>query len=181
MKNLTKPILLAAAFLALVSVVQAAKRHRPRPHTSRPAFTVSGNLGAPLHPGSSQPIGLALTNRTRSALWITALRIRLEIDATHAAAGCSADRDFSVTPLPVGAFPILLPARRPFRAGGWPAPFKWNATQTWPFAMLGVTGLPSVAMHDLPQTNQDACKGASLRFTFTGTARRVSERAVRRP
>jgi hypothetical protein len=180
MKNLTKPFLLAAAFLALVSVVQAAKRHKPRQSASAPAFAVSGKLRAALRPGSTEPIDLALTNRTRSALWITALQIRLRVDAVHAAAGCSPDRDFSVTPLPVDAFPIFLPARRPF-GSGWPAPFQWNASQTWSLAMLGVTSAPSVAMHDLPQTNQDGCKGASLRFAFTGTARRAGARAVRRP
>ena len=49
---------------------------------------------------------------------------------------------------PPSAFPIVLPARRPFRPG-WPAPFMWHATQSWSLGALGAAALPSIAMQNL--------------------------------
>jgi hypothetical protein len=180
MKNLARSISVAAAFLALASIVHASIRLRGRAHAVAPAFSISGNLRGTLRPGMSQWVDLALDNHTRAALWITDLRVGLDVDADHRAAGCSPERDFSVEQLPASAFPISLPARRPFRPG-WPAPFMWSASRSWSLGALGVTGLPSIAMQDLAQTNQDACKGATLRLSFTGSARKAHARKVRRP
>ena len=180
MKNLLRPMLIAAAFLALASIVQASIHKRARPRAEAPAFAISGSLRGTLRPGMSQPVDLALDNRTRAALRITDLQVRLEVDAAHRAAGCSAERDFTIEQLPPSAFPIVLPARRPFQPG-WPAPFMWHATQRWSLAALGITALPSIGMQNLAQTNQDACQGAALRLTFSGTARKAQARRVRRP
>jgi hypothetical protein len=180
MKNLVRCLSVAAAFLALASIVHASKRSRDGARAAGPAFAVIGGLRGTLRPGMSQRVDLALANHTRAALWITTLHIGLDVDADHRAAGCSPERDFSVEQLPVNAFPIVLPARRPFRPG-WPAPMLWNATQRWSLGALGVTALPSIAMQDLPQTNQDACKGARLRLSFNGTARKAQARKARRP
>jgi hypothetical protein len=180
MKNLLRPMLIAAAFLALASIVQASIRSRARPHAAAPAFVISGSLRGTLRPGMSQWVDLALDNRTRATLWVTDLQVRLEVDAAHRAAGCSAERDFTIEQLPPSAFPIVLPARRPFRPG-WPAPFMWHASQSWSLGALGVTALPSIAMQNLAQTNQDACKGTALKLMFSGTARSAQARRVRRP
>jgi hypothetical protein len=180
MKNLVRSLSVAAAFLALASIVHASKRSRGNANAAAPAFAISGSLRGSLRPGRSQWVDLALDNRTRAALWITDLRVGLDVDPDHRAAGCSPERDFSIEQLPANAFPIVLPARRPFRQG-WPAPLLWTATQRWSLGALGVTGLPAIAMQDLPQTNQDACKGAALRLSFTGTARKAQARRVRRP
>ena len=180
MKNLARSLSVAAAFLALASIVHASKRSRGRSHGAVPAFAITGSLRGTLRPGVSRWVDLALDNRTRAALWITDLRVGLGIDADHRAAGCSPERDFSIEQLPASTFPIVLPARRPFRPGR-PAPFMWNATQRWSLGALGVAGLPSIAMQNLPQTNQDACKGATLRLSFTGSASKAHARKVRRP
>jgi hypothetical protein len=180
MKNLVRSLSVAAAFLALASIVHASKRSRGHARAAVPAFAISGSLRGSLRPGRSQWVDLALDNRTRAALWITDLRVGLDVDSDHRAAGCSPERDFSIEQLPANAFPIVLPARRPF-GPGWPASLLWSATQRWSLGALGVTGLPAIAMQDLPQTNQDACKGATLRLSFTGTARKAQARRVRRP
>jgi hypothetical protein len=180
MKNLVRPISIAAALLALASVVHASIRARPHARAAAPAFMISGSLRGPLRPGTSEPVDVALRNRTRATLWITALHVGLEVDPAHSAAGCSAARDFVVKQLPPSAFPVVLPARRPFRPG-WPSPWMWGYVRSWPLGTLGVAVLPSVEMPDLAQTNQDACKGATLRLSFDGTARRAQARRVRRP
>jgi hypothetical protein len=181
MKNLLRPISLAAAFLALASVVHASLRTSSgRQARADPSFDITGGLRGQLRPGGSQPIDLALGNRTRSSLWITDLQVTVAIDDAHVAAGCSADRDFSVAQLPAGVFPIALPARPVFR-GGWPARFMWPVPRRWSLGALGVAVQPTIVMRDLAQTNQDACKGATLRFAFTGTSLRARRRAVHGP
>jgi hypothetical protein len=179
MKNLLRPMPLMAAFLALASVVHASIRAGSARPPAQPAFAIAGDLRGPLRPGGSQPIDLALGNRTRSTLWITNLRVTVEVDAAHGAAGCSADRDFSVGQLPADSFPILLPPGRLF-GPGWPAQIAWHMRSTRALSALGVSVRPSIAMVDLAQ-NQDACKGATLHLRFSGTARRSRPRMVPTP
>ena len=128
--------------------------HRPAP---KPAFSIRGDLHVRLHPGTSQRINLVLTNRRRFALRITRLKVRLRVDRSHARAGCSARRDFRVAQLRGRAYPIRLRARR-----------RRSLTR------LGVRrrNLPRVKMINRAATNQDACKGAKLRLTYSGRARR---------
>ena len=180
MKNLLRPIPLAAAFLALGSVVHASIRETSPQHASgRPAFAIVGAVRAALRPGGMQPIDLALRNRTRSTLWITDVRVDVDVDDAHAEAGCSVARDFSVGQLPASSFPIVLPAAGLFRPG-WPAPVGWQLQHAWALRDLGVADLPWIQMRNLVRTNQDACKGAMLRLTFTGTAVGSRTRAVHR-
>ena len=169
---------LVAVFLALASVVHASIRRGSHRREDPPAFAITGALRAPLWPGGSQPVDVQLDNRTPSTLWITALRVSVEVDAAHAAAGCSADRDFTVGQMPGEAFPIVVPPNR-YYAATWPARFSWQPRRTWSLRALGVTVGPSIAMPDLAQ-NQDACKGATLRIRYAGTARRSRSDTARK-
>jgi hypothetical protein len=169
---------LVAAFLALGSVVHASIRRGSHRRANEPAFAISGGLRAPLRPGGSQPVDLALVNRTESTLWITALRVTIEVDATHAAAGCSATRDFLVAQLPDDAFPIAVLAGRHYTPT-WPARFGWQPRRAWPLSALGVKVAPSVTMPNLAE-NQDPCKNAQLRLSYTGTARKSRPGTARR-
>lgn len=144
-------MLLGPAAFAVRTVVGAtsAKRHR---HGS---LAIKGNLRAPLWPGSSQRLDLKLINRRHFTLWITRLRVRVSVDRRHRAAGCSARRDFAVRQLPARAYPIRLPRK-----------------STRKLSLVRRRALPRVRMRDLAHTNQDACKGASLRLKYRARARK---------
>lgn len=130
------------------SAATAAKRHAHR------GFKIAGSLPRPLAPGASQPLNLTLTNPYRFDLRITRLTVAVAVDARHAAAGCGRSANFRVTRLTKAAYPIRLRRRR---------------TRT--LRALGVRRVPRVVMRNLA-TNQDACKGARLRFRYAGRARR---------
>ena len=101
------------------------------------------------------------------------------LDAVHAAAGCSTARDFAVTQLPPGVYPIKLPPGT-FYVPGWPGHLRWPV-HSWSLTALGVVAMPTVSMVDLPQVNQDGCKGAKLRLVFRARAYRAAAHARSRP
>jgi hypothetical protein len=120
-----------------------------------PAFKISGRLHGPLSPGVSKRLNLRLSNRSRHDLLITKLTVRLKVDAAHRRAGCRRKLSFRVTRLKRRQYPVSLPAGR-----------------TRSLRALGLRRLPRVRMLNL-STNQDACKGATLRLRFAGRARRA--------
>jgi hypothetical protein len=172
---LTKPVMVVAiAFLAVGSVVQASIRHhhRHRHHNDRPhaRFDILGRVQSPLAPGDMQPIEVALFNRFHHVLWISGLKVTVAIDAAHTAAGCSASRDFVVTQLPRSIYPIRLPARSPY-SPSWPARMAWPGAQRWRLHDLGVPVLPTISMPNLADVDQDGCKGARLHLKFWASSR----------
>jgi hypothetical protein len=165
-------LLLAAAFLALGSVVQASFRAGSARHSPRtPRFGIGGHLRGPLWPGSTQPIDITLTNRMHYELWVTRLSVRVRVDHAHSMAGCSPRRDFVVAQLPMSVYPIRLPARSVYRTG-WPFPLRWRGSRSWPLRRLGIRLSPSIAMVNLARVDQDACKGARLRLVLRATSRK---------
>jgi hypothetical protein len=174
-RALPKPALaIAVAFLAIGSVVQASiRRHHRRHHRTdvgHARFDIIGQVTVPLEPGMTAPIDVALSNRIRHDLWITGLRVAVTVDPAHAAAGCSAARDYVVTQLPRVFDPILLPARRPFTTR-WPAQLHWPGSQRWRLRDLGVPALPTISMLNLADVDQNGCKGAKLTLRFWATSR----------
>lgn len=171
---LTKPALLVAiAFLAVGSVVQASIRRHHRHHgKDRPhaRFDIAGRIEAPFVPGVTQPVDVTLANHIRHVLWISDLKLTVTVDAAHAAAGCSAARDFVVAQLPRETYPIRLPARSPY-TGAWPARLRWPGGRRWRLRELGVPVLPTISMVNLPDVDQDGCKGAKLHLRFWATSR----------
>jgi hypothetical protein len=173
-------LLLVAGGLVAVSVVQASIRASAnKPFHAHRRFDIFGRLARPLTPSASQPVPIRLNNRLGSTLWITSLRVGVVVDRKHAAAGCSAARDFMVSQLPLGVYPIKLPPGTFYRPG-WPAHLRWPV-QSWSLRALGVTALPMVSMLDLAQVNQDGCKGARLRLVFRARAYRSAAHAGSRP
>jgi hypothetical protein len=169
-------LLLAAAGLAVVSAVQASIRASAnKPVHAHRRFDIYGQLARPLLPGGSEPVPLTLNNRLSKTLWITSLRVGVVIDAAHAKAGCSLARDFVVTQLPASVYPIKLPPGTFYRPG-LPAHLHWPV-HSWSLRALGITALPVVSMLDLPQVNQDGCKGAKLRLVFRARAYRSAVHA----
>jgi hypothetical protein len=149
---------LLGALLLLVPVAFAVRAVRGSTSAKRSrhaSFAIRGKLRVPLRPGSSQRLNLRLINRRRFTLWVTRLKVRVSVDRRHRLAGCSARRDFAVRQLPRRAYPIRLRSRSARR-----------------LSALGVHRLPRVRMRDLAGTNQDACKGASLRPRYRGRARK---------
>jgi len=113
-------------------------------------FTVSGDLSSPFYPGGSQPMDLVITNPNPSPITISAGAIDIGIVTNNA--GCPASPNFAVTQ---GlAADITVPGGTTKSLSDLSIP-----TADWPVISMVET-----------HTNQDACKGASLRFTFTGSA-----------
>jgi hypothetical protein len=170
-------LLLAAACFVTVSVVQASIRaSTDKPVHVHRRFEVYGRLARPLAPGGSEAVPLFLRNRMRATLWITSIRVGVVVDRAHAAVGCSGSRDFVVAQLPTSAYPIRLPPKGILRRG-WLAPLREPAWRRRSLTELGVASHPTVSMVDLPQVNQDACKGARLRLVFRARAYRSAAHA----
>jgi hypothetical protein len=142
---------------AAVNLVISSPRSDSPPqgsNTPEPSnFTISGDLNTPLEPGSSAPLDLALANPDPGEIAITDLAVTLtglsapHADATHP---CGTG-DFLVTQFS-GAYGFRVPASSTRRLGELGIP-----SAQW----------PQVAMLDRP-LNQNGCKGASLRFSYSG-------------
>lgn len=144
-------LLLGPGAFTVFAVVSAASVQQPR---QRP-LTIKGDLRVALRPGASQTLNLALTNRYRFTLWVTRLTVGVTVDRRHRAAGCSTSRNFAVRQMPSRAFAIALPRRR-----------------TRKLSVLRARPLPRIRMRFLAHSNQDACKGATLRLRYKAVARR---------
>lgn len=133
------------------------------------AFIVKGELVAPLRPGTASQVKVSLANKKYTAIWIKSLRFTATVDSAHAAAGCSIARDFQIVQLSKKAFPIkLAAAKKPKKRKGGK---KRKATVRWrAIPASKAKGLPSIAMRNLADVNQDACKGATLNLKFSGKA-----------
>jgi hypothetical protein len=114
-------------------------------------FTISGGSASALSPGESQPLNLSLTNPYNFDLSITGLQATPNGTSS---VDCDATTNFSVTQIPSGQLPVTLPAG-----------------QTKTLDELGITDAnkPQVSMLNL-NSSQNACKGANLHFSYTGSA-----------
>lgn len=179
-------LLIASSLIALAIgafVVHAATAtHRAEASRSSVGFLILGKVADPLRPGSSSQVRVYVATKRNRTLWITGVRMILKIDAAHAAAGCSADRDYAITQLPKSAFPIkLAPKRKTRRAGKLSSSKrKRKATVKWrAVSQRRSQGLPAITMRNLSDVNQDACKGATLNLVFYGQAVKKRPRGKR--
>jgi hypothetical protein len=114
------------------------------------AFTVTGNASGPLAPGLTRSLAITLTNPNSVAITVTALSA--SIAAGSSKAGCDGPSNLQLTQSSISeANAVAIPA---------------NGHVTLP---SGTVTAPQVLMKDLP-VNQDACKGASFTFTYSGGA-----------
>jgi hypothetical protein len=112
-------------------------------------FTISGQTGGGLYPGAgAQAVPLTLSNPGAETIYVTGLGVTLQV--SRLPPGCSAD-GFQIREPSLPAAGVVVPAR---------------STVTLPTPALGAA---SIQMIDTG-SNQDACQGAALALTFTGTA-----------
>ena len=113
-------------------------------------FTVAGNATGPLAPGVSQTLAIIVTNPNGVAIEVTSLSTT--VAAGSSKPGCDGPANLQLTQSSVSSSnPLAIPA---------------NGSVSLP---AGSVSAPSVLMRDLP-TNQDACKGASFTFAYSGSA-----------
>ncbi|MFT4049340.1 MAG: hypothetical protein QM648_05810 [Solirubrobacterales bacterium] len=161
-------VLLALAVGAVVvNAASKAGAAKKKKKSTPAAFLISGSLAGSLSPGVPQQLKLSLSNKKTVPIWVTKLSVALSIDAQHAAAGCSAARDFQVSQLPKTAYPYKLAKKKKASK----KKKKKKQKIAWkPYPEKLAKGYPQVTMIDLPSTNQDACKGATINFHLTGKA-----------
>jgi hypothetical protein len=114
------------------------------------AFTISGSVSGPLAPGVSRPLPLTIANPNHVQISVTSLLASVQVGSTKA--GCDGPTNLQVTQSNVSSKNTLtVPA---------------NGQITLP---SGTVSAPQVLMNNLA-SNQDACKGASFTFNYTGSA-----------
>jgi hypothetical protein len=119
------------------------------PASGKP-FTVAGGASSPLAPGLSRPLAITVSNPNGVAITVTALSASVAPGSSKS--GCDGPSNLQLTQSNVTeANPLTIPA---------------NGQVTLP---SGAVTAPQVLMKDLP-VNQDACKGASFSFTYSGSA-----------
>jgi hypothetical protein len=113
-------------------------------------FTISGNVAGPLAPGVSQSLPLTISNPNGVPIKVTSLLATPHAGSTKA--GCDGPTNTQVTQSNASeANTLTVPA---------------NGQVTLP---SGTVSAPQVLMKDLA-VNQDACKGASFTFNYSGSA-----------
>jgi hypothetical protein len=113
-------------------------------------FTITGNLSEPLAPGSSRSVPLTISNPNGVQIFVTGLTVTVQAGSTKV--GCDGPTNLTVTQSNGSATNTLA-----IPAGGH---------VTLP---SGSVSAPQVLMKDLA-SNQDACKGASFAFGYSGSA-----------
>jgi hypothetical protein len=112
-------------------------------------FTMSGTVTAALFPGTSQRVNVVFTNPNPTPITIAANSITVTVSTSQA--GC-ASSNFAVTHGPGVA--VTIPGNTTISLSGLGV-----ASSNWPVVTMIET-----------HTNQNACRGASLTITFTGSA-----------
>ncbi len=113
-------------------------------------FAVTGNASGPLAPGLTRELAITLTNPNNVAITVTALGATVASGSSKA--GCDGPSNLQLTQSDLSTSNTLtIPA---------------NGHISLP---SGTVSAPQVQMLNLP-VNQDACKGASFTFTYSGSA-----------
>jgi hypothetical protein len=113
-------------------------------------FTVSGNASGPLSPGITRALAITLSNRNNVTITVTALTASVAPGSSKA--GCDGPSNLQLTQSTLSeAKALTIPA---------------NGQVSLP---SGAISAPQVLMKDL-SINQDACKGASFTFNYSGSA-----------
>jgi hypothetical protein len=113
-------------------------------------FTISGNVSGSLAPGVSKPLPLTISNPNSVPIYVTSLAVAVQPGSTKA--GCDGPTNLQLTQSGLsGTNALTVPA---------------NGQVTLP---SGAVSAPQVLMRNLA-TNQDACKGATFSFSYSGGA-----------
>jgi hypothetical protein len=118
--------------------------------TTGQPFAISGGYGGLLYPGKSADLALRVTNPNGDAIVVESIVVTIQPGSSKA--GCDGPANLQIAPSNVSAAnPLTVPA---------------NGSVTLP---SGGVSAPQVTMRNLA-TNQDACKGATFTFTYSGSA-----------
>ena len=118
--------------------------------TTGQPFTISGGYGGLLYPGKTADLALRVSNPNGQPILVTSLIVTIQPGSSKA--GCDGPRNLQVAASNVSATnPLSVPA---------------NGSVTLP---AGSVSAPSVTMLNLA-TNQDACKGATFTFSYSGSS-----------
>jgi hypothetical protein len=113
-------------------------------------FAISGGYGGLLYPGKTVDLTLSVANPNGTAIVVESLTVTIQPGSSNA--GCDGPANLQMTQSNVSAAnPLTVPA---------------NGSVTLP---AGGVSAPQVLMRDLP-TNQDACKGATFSFAYSGSS-----------
>jgi hypothetical protein len=132
-----------------LTVIDSLQNPPPGATTDHGArFTISGTPSGSLRPGATLPVDLLITNPNLSDLRVTSLSVAIS-GTGLSACGVS---NFAITPYR-GNYPLIVPAK-----------------QSRTLQSLGVTPAkyPHITLVNLT-TNQDACKGATVTLSYSGT------------
>ncbi|MFN2606532.1 MAG: hypothetical protein ABR511_01355 [Acidimicrobiales bacterium] len=120
-------------------------------------FPIKGDLTSPMAPGVTQPLNLVFTNPNNFAITVTAVTVTVQ-DATIKNGlpnpDCRGPQNMSVSRAFNGQVAVPANSTKSLSELGTP-PGQW----------------PLITMPDL-NTNQDACKNTTFKFSYTGTATR---------
>jgi hypothetical protein len=115
-------------------------------------FAIAGSPAGPLSPGTSVPVNLAFSNPNDEAVTVTSLTV--SVTATDRPDSCPAGPNFAVVQFTPPYSDLVLPA-----GPGTSLRSLGIDEARWPRVVMIETG-----------RNQNACQGAVLTLTFTGTA-----------
>jgi hypothetical protein len=118
--------------------------------TTGQPFTISGGYGGLLYPGKTADLSLRVVNPNGEAILVESIVVTIQPGSSKP--GCDGPANLQIAASNVtAANPLTVPA---------------NGSVTLPAG--GVTA-PQVTMKNLA-TNQDACKGATFSFAYSGSA-----------
>jgi hypothetical protein len=120
-----------------------------------PAFTLDGEVSAPLEPGIPQPVDIAITNPNSMPLSVSELTVTVtSVNAPHTTGALSCTlADFASQPFS-GPGPVVVPP---------------SSTRTLQELGIPVVEWPQLELIDLPR-DQNGCQGASLTLAYAGRA-----------
>jgi len=123
---------------------------RVTPATTGQPFTLSGGYGGLLYPGKTAALSLRVVNPNSQAIVVESIVVTIQPGSSKP--GCDGPANLQVTQSSVSAAnPLTVPA---------------NGSVTLP---SGTVAAPQVTMRNLA-TNQDACKGATFSFAYSGSS-----------
>jgi hypothetical protein len=116
------------------------------------SLQITGDATGLLTPGATVPLNLTLSNPYSFTLLVSGVSIALQEGTSNR--GCSASQNFTVKQLGATVYPLSLPA---------------GASRT--LSQLGVADRDMPKLNMLNQSwNQDACKNAVVRLSYSGSA-----------
>jgi hypothetical protein len=125
---------------------------RATPVVGGQPFTLSGGYTGLLYPGKTAALTLRVANPNGEAIVVESIVVTIQPGSTKP--GCDGPANLQITPSNVSAAnPLTVPA---------------NGSVTLP-ASGGAVSAPQVTMKNLA-TNQDACKGATFSFAYSGSS-----------